>query len=97
MTSVIPPCKDAEGRPCSKREAGCHIHCGAYQEYRLAVEAARKKEHLESSAWGYVASAVRDTTTGGGARLPSVILKDAQRREERRFQNAASKVNKKSC
>lgn len=94
--SILPPCKDSSGASCTKRVPGCHSHCNEYKEYRKTVDTAKDAERRETMICAYVVSAIRGTENGG-ARPPATILKDAQRKEERRLRDATGKVGKKPC
>lgn len=96
VTRILPPCKDRNGAPCGKREVGCQSRCKAYKEYRQTVETVRAAERNTSMLNGYCAAAVESTIKYGGLMTPKTMIRNAQKREERRLRNAKVKVNAKS-
>ncbi len=89
-----PPCRGKDGAPCRERSVGCQSQCEAYGEYRKSVETSREAAQRDRVLNGYMDSAVKRVKRDGGSRPPHTIIKDAQRREQKKYRSAKVQINK---
>lgn len=90
---IMPPCK-AEGRDCKDRRVGCQSTCPEMAKYWAKLDAAKEneKKHKQLDAYRKETSTRLKDSSGC---VPSVILKNKLRGQERRY-DPYGKVIKKN-
>lgn len=89
---IMPPCKE-NGIDCPDRTVGCQSTCPKMVTYYEKLEASRKNERRQKQMDSYRKDTAARLKNGSGC-VPSVILKEKLRSQERRA-NPYGKVAKK--
>lgn len=89
---IMPPCKE-NGVECPDRQIGCQGKCPKMARYYAKLEKARENERRHKQVDSYRKDAAARLKRSNGC-VPSVILKDTVRQQERSA-NPYGKVSKK--